>query len=106
MSASKECFMERVIKMTIARINFRNPKNINGWEAHAINPIQVFYTNKDFCGKILLVKRSINELELFFINSAEDIIDSFFVNNYHDEIAETLDSILENGFEKTFKSVV
>lgn len=91
---------------TISRINFYNPKNVNEWEAHKVNPIQVFYTHKDFHGKILLVKRSIKEIELFFINSAEDIVDSFFVNNYHDELVETLDSILANGFEKTFESIV
>lgn len=91
---------------TISRINFYNPKNVNGWEAHKVNPIQVFYTHKDFHGKILLVKRSINELELFFINSAEDVVESFFVNNCHAEVVETLDSILENGFEKTFESII
>lgn len=97
---------ERIYQMsTISRINFYNPKNVNEWEAHKVNPIQVFYTHKDFHGKILLVKRGIEESELFFINSAEDIIGSFFVNQNYEDLADTLESIFVNGFDKTLENI-
>lgn len=86
-------------------ISFHKPKNINEWEAHKIDSIQAFYTHKDFSGKILLVKRSIEESELVFVDSSENIIDSFFVNRNYEDLADTLESILVNGFDKTLENL-
>ena len=89
----------------MSTISFYKPKNINEWEAHKIDLLRVFYTHKDFSGKILLVKRSVEESELVFINSAEDVVDSFFVNHNYEDLADTLESILVNGFDKTLENI-
>ena len=65
----------------------------------------ILYTHKDFSGKILLVKRSIEESELIFVDSSENIIDSFFVNRNYEDLADTLESILVNGFDKTLENL-
>ena len=89
----------------MSTISFYKPKNINEWEAHKINLIQVFYTHSDFEGKLLLVKRSSTELELFFINASEDIVESFFVENEYEYLTEIFNDILNKGFIETFKNI-
>ena len=89
----------------MSTISFYKPKNINEWEAHKVSLTQVFYTHKNFSGKLLLAKRNVNESELVFINSSEDIVDSFFVNHNYEDLANALESILINGFEKTLENI-